>query len=496
MKYTASSNPLEKTASGCLILGFFEKRTLATSAKKLDQALEGLLSNILARNKCSGKPGETLLLNYIPSGPAERILLVGMGRKGKVSARDYAKAVRSAAKNIRNSGASDSVFALTEVAVTDRSTSWKARQIVEISESTSYRYTATKSDQPNADHLSEIQLFVDKKSRISDLKSGINQGLAIAKGIKLCKDLANLPGNLCTPTYLAEQAVELAEQFPTLSTRILDEEEMEQLGMGSLLSVSMGSRQPAKLIIMELNNGPKNQQPCVLVGKGLTFDAGGISIKPAAAMDEMKYDMCGGASVFGVMSAVAELELPLNVVGIVPSSENLPDGSANKPGDIVTSMAGKTIEILNTDAEGRLILCDALTYAERYKPELVIDIATLTGACIIALGHQPSGLMGNDDTLCHELEEAGEMAGDKVWRLPIWDEYQDQLKSNFADIANIGGRPAGTITAACFLSRFTEKFRWAHLDIAGTAWRSGKAKGATGRPVPLLAQFLINRLEN
>jgi len=247
---------------------------------------------------------------------------------------------------------------------------------------------------------------------------------------------------------------------------------------------------------MEYNKGPKNQQPCVLVGKGLTFDAGGISIKPAAAMDEMKYDMCGGASVFGVMSAVAELELPLNVVGIVPSSENLPDGSANKPGDIVTSMAGKTIEILNTDAEGRLILCDALTYAERYKPELVIDIATLTGACIIALGHQPSGLMGNDDTLCHELEEAGEMAGDKVWRLPIWDEYQDQLKSNFADIANIGGRPAGTITAACFLSRFTEKFRWAHLDIAGTAWRSGKAKGATGRPVPLLAQFLINRLEN
>jgi leucyl aminopeptidase len=268
---------------------------------------------------------------------------------------------------------------------------------------------------------------------------------------------------------------------------------MEELGMGALLSVSRGSRQPAKLIVVEYHGGGKNDAPVALVGKGLTFDAGGISIKPAADMDEMKYDMCGGASVLGTLRAIAQMKLPLNVVGVIPSSENLPDGAANKPGDIVTSMSGQTIEILNTDAEGRLILCDALTYTERFKPAAVIDIATLTGACVIALGAHASGLLGNNDDLIQDLLRAGTEAFDRAWQLPLWDQYQSQLDSNFADMANVGGRPAGTITAACFLARYTRKFKWAHLDIAGTAWKKGKEKGATGRPVGLLTQYLMDR---
>jgi leucyl aminopeptidase len=323
-------------------------------------------------------------------------------------------------------------------------------------------------------------------------EGALQQGLAIAHGMNLAKDLGNLPPNICTPTYLAQQAMSLAKTYKLKAT-ILEEKDMEKLGMGSLLSVSRGSRQPAKLIALEYRGLAKMERPIVLVGKGVTFDTGGISLKPASEMDEMKYDMCGAASVLGTLSAIAQMKLPINVVGIIPTTENMPGGNATKPGDIVTSMSGQTIEILNTDAEGRLILCDALTYAERYQPEVVIDIATLTGACVIALGHVASGLLSNDDKLAHELMQASEQSVDRAWHLPLWDDYQEQLKSNFADIANIGGRAGGTITAACFLSRFTKKYRWAHLDIAGTAWKSGKDKGATGRPVPLLTQFLIGR---
>lgn len=292
---------------------------------------------------------------------------------------------------------------------------------------------------------------------------------------------------------MAEQAINLGKNHPELRVKILEESDMKELGMGSFLSVSRGSRQPAKLITLEYQGGKKDSKPIVLVGKGLTFDAGGISLKPGQGMDEMKYDMCGGAAVIGTLLAAVKMQLPLNIIGLVPSSENMPDGDANKPGDIVTSMSGTTIEVLNTDAEGRLILCDALTYAERYKPDVVIDLATLTGACLVALGRVPSGLLGNDDSLCNDLIKAGETACDSVWRLPLWEEYQELLKSNFADLANIGGKDAGTITAACFLSHFAKNFRWAHLDIAGTAWRSGQNKGATGRPVPLLSQYLIDR---
>ena len=319
-----------------------------------------------------------------------------------------------------------------------------------------------------------------------------HQAAAIAHGMKLAKDLGNLPGNICTPAYLAEQAAKMADAHK-LKVTILEEKDMEKLGMHSLLSVTRGSRQPAKLITLEYRGGDKKQKPVVLVGKGLTFDSGGISLKPGAEMDEMKYDMCGAASVLGTMQAIAEMGLKLNVVAVIPSSENMPDGAASKPGDIVTSMAGLTIEILNTDAEGRLILCDALTYAARFEPDTVIDIATLTGACVIALGGVASGLFSNQDPLARELLDAGEYANDKAWQMPLWDDYQQQLDSNFADMQNIGGRAAGSITAACFLSRFTKDYRWAHLDIAGTAWKSGKEKGSTGRPVPLLTQYLISR---
>jgi leucyl aminopeptidase len=308
----------------------------------------------------------------------------------------------------------------------------------------------------------------------------------------LAKDLGNLPANICTPTYLAEQAQKLAKESK-LEIDVLGRKDMEKLGMGSLLSVAQGSRQPPRLIVLTYAGGPKKAKPVVLVGKGVTFDTGGISLKPGEGMDEMKFDMCGAASVFGTLRACAEMKLKLNVVGIVPATENMPGGAATKPGDIVTSMSGQTVEILNTDAEGRLILCDALTYAERFAPAAVIDIATLTGACVIALGHVASGLYSNKDALARELLAAGNEAYDRAWHMPLWDDYQEQLKSNFADMANIGGRPGGSITAACFLSRYARKFEWAHLDIAGTAWKSGKEKGSTGRPIPLLTSFLMKR---
>ena len=388
----------------------------------------------------------------------------------------------------------DVCTALLAVDVDGKSNNWKVRQLVLKSREALYQYTATLTiSTPDATLLERCQLLVPAGSSAKAVDKAATTASSIANGIDSAKKLANLPGNICTPTYLAETAKALGKKHKSLKITVLNEAKMEKLGMGSLLSVSRGSRQPAKLITMEHSGGPKSQKPIVLVGKGLTFDAGGISIKPSSKMDEMKYDMCGGASVFGVIQMCTELKLPINVVGVVPSTENLPDGDANKPGDIVTSMAGLTIEILNTDAEGRLILCDALTYSAKFKPDVVIDIATLTGACVVALGKHATGLLGNNDELSNELLNAGIKADDKAWQLPLWDEYRPQLKSNFADLANIGGPTGGTITAACFLSRFTEDYKWAHLDIAGTAWESGAQKGSTGRPVHMLSQFILDR---
>lgn len=493
MEHFISADPVETSACSCLVLGTFENGELTPTAKKIDQSTRGLLSRFLKRDEFKGNPGDTLLLNHIPDSPIERILVTGLGKKKQLDGKAYRKALAAAIKTLREIRVKEAICALGEVSVIDRDLEWKARQIVEVFEDGIYTFTQTKTESDNErPSLSRLGIAIAEETERESIQTGMSTGRAISQGVALAKDLGNLPGNICTPAYLAEQAEQIGQLSDKLSITIIDEAEMERLGMGALLSVSRGSREPAKLIVMDYRGGG-DAKPHVLVGKGLTFDAGGISLKSAPGMDEMKYDMCGGASVLGTIAAVARLNLDINVVGLVPASENLPDGAANKPGDIVTSMDGKTIEILNTDAEGRLLLCDALTYARRFKPDTVIDIATLTGACVVALGKHPSGLFSNDEALCTALLEAGTVSDDRVWRMPLWDDFQEQLKSNFADMANVGGREGGAITAACFLARFTEGMKWAHLDIAGTAWLTGPAKGATGRPVPLLTQYLIDK---
>ncbi|MEQ8495532.1 MAG: leucyl aminopeptidase, partial [Gammaproteobacteria bacterium] len=421
---------------------------------------------------------------------AERVLLVGAGRRDGIGAADYIKLCRSAAQALRSHRLRNAVTTLLEVTVKGHDLAWKVAQLTRAAATAAYRFDEhkTKSSGSVPGRLGLACADDDAAA----VREALRRARALAEGMKLARDLANRPGNVCTPSHLAETARDLGARFTALEVEVLEEDDMESLGMGALLSVARGSRQPAKLITMNYRGGG-DEKPVVLVGKGVTFDSGGISIKPGAGMDEMKFDMCGAASVIGVMAALAELGAPLNVIGVVPATENLPDGNASKPGDIVTSMSGQTIEILNTDAEGRLILCDALTYSARYEPAVVIDIATLTGACVVALGEHASGLMANDDELAADLLAAGERSGDRAWRLPIWEDYQQQLDSPFADMANVGGRAAGSITAGCFLARFTRQYRWAHLDIAGTAWLSGKNKGASGRPVGLLFDYLMHR---
>jgi leucyl aminopeptidase len=496
MDYSIETAPIETLPHDCIIIGLYQNQhqnqQLIPSGAGLSDKLQSLIAKVISRGDISGKIGETVLMNVIPDSGVERVLLVGLGENKALSPKNYRKALSAAVNSLKKPYIKSIACGLAEVAVEGCNLQWNVRQIVEVFNDASYQFTALKSDKETESKLQKV-VIAASESGLALAQSGLKQGLGIAEGVSFTKALADLPGNVCTPTYMAEQAVELGKSHPGLNVKILEESEMKELGMGSFLSVSRGSRQPAKLIALEYLGGKKDSKPIVLVGKGLTFDAGGISLKPGAGMDEMKYDMCGGAAVMGTLLAAVKMQLPINVVGLIPSSENMPDGDANKPGDIVTSMSGITIEVLNTDAEGRLILCDTLTYAERYKPDVVIDLATLTGACLVALGRVPSGLLGNDDELCNALIKAGESSCDSVWRLPLWEEYQEQLKSNFADLANIGGKDAGTITAACFLSHFAKNFRWAHLDIAGTAWRTGQFKGATGRPVPLLSQFLIDR---
>jgi len=496
MEFNVKSGNPEKQRSACVVVGVFEPRRLSAAAEQLDAASDGYISNLVRRGDMEGKPGQTLMLYNVPNTLCDRVLLVGCGKEREFHERQYRNAVATATRLLNDGGAMEAVLFLTDLPIKGRDTAWKVRQAVVQARSAVYRFDQLKSKKNSERRpLRKVTLSVPSRRELGDAEAAVRQGQAIADGMQLARDLGNLPGNVCTPSYLAEQAKALGKSFRKLKVSVLEEQDMEKLGMGALLSVSRGSREPAKLIVLEYRGADKSQQPVVFVGKGLTFDAGGISLKPAQAMDEMKYDMCGAAGVLGALRACAQLELPMNVVGIIPSSENLPDGAANKPGDIVTSMSGQTIEILNTDAEGRLILCDALTYSERFDPAVVVDMATLTGACVIALGNHAHGLLGNNKALVHDLLNAGRESGDRAWELPLWDEYQEQLDSNFADMANVGGREAGAITAACFLSRYTKKLRWAHLDIAGTAWVSGKEKGATGRPVPLLVQFLLDRLE-
>jgi len=494
MEFKIKSGDLARQKTPCLILGVFDKRKLSGPAEAIDKASQGHLSEILGRGDMDGEKGRTLMLYGVPGVEAERVLLVGCGKRKELTRTVYNQAMAAAVGLLNQTRTGEALCALAELAPEGMDPYQALRDLVLTAADQGYRYTATKSEKQPVKHpLKRLALWVSKKHDLGAAERAARHGAAIAAGIALAKELGDLPGNICTPTYLCERAQALAAEYPRLRVEVLEEHDMQELGMGALLSVARGSREPAKLIVMRYDGAREGDKPVVLVGKGLTFDAGGISIKPATDMDEMKYDMCGGASVIGALRAAVALELPINLIGVVPASENLPDGQANKPGDIVTSLSGQTIEILNTDAEGRLILCDALTYAERFDPAVVIDLATLTGACVIALGKHPAGLFTPDDQLAAEVLAAGEYAGDRAWRLPLWEDYQSQLDSNFADMANVGGRDAGAITAACFLSRYTKKYPWAHLDIAGIAWRSGKEKGATGRPVALLTQFLLGR---
>ena len=491
MEFSIKQGIPEKQRSGCVVVGVYEGGKLPAAAQLLDKAAKHALSDLIARGDMSGKSASTLLLHKLPGIAAERVLLVGLGKASELNNKSSVEILRATFSALNGTPAKDAALYLVDEGF-GKDAPWVIRQAVFAAAEQAFRADGLKSKPGKAATLKSIT-FATLDRPAAALKPVLDQAAATAHGMELAKTLGNLPGNVCTPAYLAAKALALGKAHKSIKTAVLEEKDMQKLGMGSLLSVTRGSEQPAKLITLEYHGTDKKQKPIVLVGKGITFDSGGISLKPGAEMDEMKYDMCGAASVLGTFKTIAEMKLPLNVIGIIPTCENMPDGNAIRPGDVLTSMSGQTIEVLNTDAEGRLILCDALTYAERFEPSSVVDIATLTGACVIALGHHLSGLFSNNDSLAHELIAAGDDALDRAWHMPMLDDYQDQLKSNFADMANIGGRAGGSITAACFLSRYARKFDWAHLDIAGTAWKSGKEKGSTGRPVPLLTQFLIQR---
>lgn len=494
-----AKNTLVGAKTGCIAVGVYENKKLTQSAQALDH--KGAISAALKSGDISGKPGSTLLLRALDGVSAVRVLLVGLGNEETVSDKNFAQAVQATARVFATLGANDALIALPLAAVKERDAAWAMRCITLAVRENAYRCDSLKSKkEATPAGVAKIAFAFDSSTGVAatSAKQALAQSLALANGIDLTKDLGNLPANICTPTYLANTAKKLAADYK-FGIEVLDRKQLQALKMGSFLSVTNGSEEPPKFIVLKHMGGKAKDAPTVLVGKGITFDTGGISLKPGLGMDEMKYDMCGAASVLGTFRAIGEMNLKLNVIGVIPTCENMPSGRATKPGDIVTSMSGQTIEVLNTDAEGRLVLCDALTYVERFKPAAVVDIATLTGACITALGHHNSGLFTRHDAahdaLADELLAAGRSTGDTAWRMPIEDSYQEQLKSNFADIANIGGPAAGSITAACFLERFTKQYTWAHLDIAGTAWKSGPAKGATGRPVSLLTAFLINRAQ-
>jgi leucyl aminopeptidase len=488
MEFSIRSLSPESAKSGCVVLGVYAGGELTAPARRVDQAAKGALR--AAVRDLPAKTGATLLLRGLPAVAAERVLLVSVGERKDFSDAAYREAVRGAAATLRDLGTKDAVFFLVDLKVGARPLSWNVRHAVLGLRDAFYRFDELKSQKKAAGPALAQVLLPLGPTR--ELERALEEAVATADGTALAKRLGNLPPNICTPAYLADEARKLARQFK-LGIEVLERKDMEKLGMGALLAVASASQQPPKFIVLRYSGGPKGRRPIVLVGKGITFDTGGISLKPAGEMDEMKYDMSGAGSVLGTLRALAGMRAPANVIGVIPATENMPGGRATRPGDVVRTLSGQSVEILNTDAEGRLILCDALTYSERFQPEVVVDIATLTGACVIALGHVASGLFSNDERLAAEIADAADDAWDRVWRMPLWDEYQEQLRSNFADMANIGGRPAGSITAACYLSRFAKKLRWAHLDIAGTAWRSGREKGSTGRPVPLLVRFVMRR---
>jgi leucyl aminopeptidase len=494
MKYGTRTGNAAKARTQCAIVGVFENVKLSPSARVLDKASKGYLTKVLKRGDISGKTNQTLVLHDVPNVGATRVLLVGLGNEADMNSAKYASIAKTVLGKIKAISSRTNLCCLLEVNVPGRNINWKTQRIVESFEAGLYSFTKMKGKPPkNGNSIESVDLLIDDKSEFETVLSAIAVGSALTAGINSAKTLGNLPGNICTPTYLAGQAKQLAKDYSSITTKIIEEKEIEKLGMGAFMSVTRGSVQPGKLIVITHKGGKAKEAPHVLVGKGITFDTGGISLKPGAGMHEMIWDMCGAASVFGTMLAIAEQGLAMNVVGVIAAAENMPSGDASRPGDIVKTMSGQTVEILNTDAEGRLVLCDALTYIDQFNPKTVIDVATLTGACIVALGSHASAMYANDDGVAADLTKAGEDSLDRVWRMPLWEDYQVQINSAFADMANIGGREAGSITAACFLARFSKKYRWAHLDVAGSAFKgSGPSKGSTGRPVSLLFEYLNN----
>lgn len=495
MQYYINSIDLIKQTSDCLIVSIFQGKRLSESAQLLDKQSQGYIRKILDKSDLIEECGKSIVLYNVPGIATPRVLLVYCGEESKLSIADFRKIISCMACALKPLQIDEITSFLTDISVKACDFTKQVRQSIELIEDCFYCFDELKTDKKNK--ISPPKRFIfnlPNSTPAADVTEALKQATAITKGIKLTKDLANLPANLCTPSIMVDIAKKLADDKGLIIT-ILDKAAMKKEGMGGLLAVAQGSEEPVKFVTLEYR-GATEQKPVVLVGKGVTFDSGGICLKPAAGMEEMKYDMSGAASVLGILKAVAELKLPIHVVGIMPLTENLPSGTAVKPGDVIKTLSSLSVEVINTDAEGRLILADALTYSERFNPDVVIDMATLTGAIIIALGAVATGMMSNDMELASEIEKAGQQSQDRVWSLPLWDEYQQQIDSNVADISNVGVGGGKSITAACFLSRFTKKLRWAHLDIAGTAWKSGPEKTATGRPVSLIIQFLLNRCKN
>ena len=494
MEFKAIVDVKAREAADCAVIGVYEQGDLGVAAALVDEQMDGLLGKLHAQGDFSGKVGDVLLLPMTSGGGAARVLLVGLGVRAAFARKQYRKAVHAASQALGKTGAADAIVYLALEDVAGLDVGYRARIVAEVFCVNAYKVPDLKTGtKPKAAKLTRVSVAAENAKAAKTAALGLVIGEAVGSGITLARDLGNLPPNVCTPTYLGSRALQLAKEWPSIQAKAIDAAGIKALKMGAFLAVTQGSEQAPRLIVCEYRGGKQGVAPICLVGKGITFDSGGISLKDPPAMDEMKFDMSGAATVLGALRAVAELELPINLVVIVAACENMPSGAAIKPADIVTTMSGQTVEILNTDAEGRLVLCDAITYSRRFKPAAVIDVATLTGACIIALGNHFSGLMSNDETLAAELSAAGTRADDRVWQMPIGEEYVDQLKSNFADIANVGGREGGACTAASFLWKFAKDLNWAHLDVAGTAWLSGSHKGSTGRPVPMLVDFLVER---
>ncbi len=492
MELTAKAIAQLPSKSDCLIVGIFAKNELSDVAEQLDKASKGAISSFLAQGDLGGKLGQTAILYKIHGVPAERLLLVSCGPKKGINDQDFYKILKGIGCTLKQTKAAHATYALNDLKVGEHDESWQFRQAVIAIRDENYSFTQLKSKADSAPTLKQIDFLTSAKHA----QHAIDAGNIIADSVKITKDLAYLPPNICTPEYLAEQAKKTASEISSIKVEILEEADMKKLKMGAILGVTQGSKHPAKFIILSYKGAKKSdEKPIVLVGKGITFDTGGIQLKAPANIVGMKFDMCGAASVFGTLRAAALLKLPLNIIGVMVCVENAIGSNAYLPDSVVTSMSGQTIEINNTDAEGRVILCDALTYVERFKPDVVIDMATLTGAIITALGKHASGLFSNNQTLANALLKAGLESGDRAWQLPIWEDYQPQLDSTVADIANTGPGGANSITAACFLARFTKEYHWAHLDIAGTAFQTGSKAVATGRPVPLLVQYLLDRAQ-